>query len=1438
MISDSIITYRIISTDLSAMATRSTNLLKSGDGTLIYKRRHSLPVSAELEDVPVSSGTQSATAVRSSQRVIRSHYGVHANNEDVDNKTPDRKRPAEAQAPGSVPKRQRTIKTTASGQCVEWDAYCWLCHTEGSASDCCCELCPRLYHKKCLGMKTVVNCWVCPECEKVMKAENIDTRTKPLIAVDTLCLLLRNVILRMKYSQSEPFFRPVDCALLPRYTDYVYHPMDFSTLEKNVKKKAYGSTEAFVADVKWIVHNCIIYNGKKHRLTTVAKTVLKICRHETNEIEICPDCYKNSCTKPNMDWFCEPCLFPHKLVWAKMKGYPFWPAKVLQEQNGQVDVRFFGEHDRAWVPVSQVYLISEQYPVTATKLRKGFDVAKAEMHRHVEMLRERFGSFTFAALRTPYVLQDDKQGVSPGSSGVARSLPSSKLSKHRKNLLHMKRISDENGSRPAVKLVVKLSSSANKQPSVVSKTANAVKLRYSSIISTRRSSSAASSRSDTSVTKSAIAVITGCSKVTDCVVNVERVGSSNAAGGNGSTATNCTYKVSGTCLPEESAANTGIRKEQSEQNEADEPGHTESPEVDDVLLTNAVSNPDTTETEGDSENVSVNDAAAEAASPCQNHLITDSDAGEQSGAKCHAANDEVTVDRSDDSAAVVARDDNECNVVMCHQSNSPAPCTDFVISTDCVMTASSDELNTDSAKTSDEVLMDTSECSVQPSTIEAAKSTNVSEGNLLSDQLQVTSMCYDTCTLPSVPASASGLNAVVQSTVETSVHLSDCCTSEHDTGAGAKEECSESNDTLCEDVLEYLYSSHAQTASDSECVSESSRDLDINGVKLMSVDETDNANAAEKECCHTNVTVTGVLSTGTDLEGDKEHTPEISISTVCHVSQPMIASIATTTPLDSADIATSVPCSSPRFPFLEFLVTQSKQSAVNASASPLSTCVNTSLTVDSINSTAAAACDSTACSLAACLALSVSSTLSYSIARSGSSPLCQLSSLVSHVMSPDILPTSPSSHDSAVTASSSTDVSSCNAITTCCTSSATIASDVNSRMSTATAAAGLYASADICDRNPAELMIDGGSINTAETATTSANIDQHVAAEDCDGNDTTSLQSSMSLNILPTPSDAADSVPPSDCEPMTTGSPFCFSVAGYNFQKYKDMLQSATEKVLEQFCSDILNGAEGSAIRKHVQLEINRLKWEHAQEITEIQHNAAIAVAEQKLTLEQHHVAAIEELQNKLEDSKVAYAELHKKLTREKEFAVAETKKKQWCANCGKEAIFYCCWNTSYCNYPCQHEHWPRHQLTCAQTVDTGRNAETRDHSPQQQSSIRTGQQQVKNNGITAARQYLDGQSQQRQMSSMQMVRNQLRNQLPTPLWSPRDALDFRARAGVRFVPAAPHQRLISIADTTAIGGNSGQGIVLVRHNAGCSTAQLPMLPSSSFFLPPRVFMP
>lgn len=63
--------------------------------------------------------------------------------------------------------------------------------------------------------------------------------------------------------QAHYFFGPVDTKEFPHYREYVVYPMDISILEKNVKNKVYGCTEAFAADVKWIVHNSIVFNTGK-----------------------------------------------------------------------------------------------------------------------------------------------------------------------------------------------------------------------------------------------------------------------------------------------------------------------------------------------------------------------------------------------------------------------------------------------------------------------------------------------------------------------------------------------------------------------------------------------------------------------------------------------------------------------------------------------------------------------------------------------------------------------------------------------------------------------------------------------------------------------------------------------------------------------------------------------------------------------------------------------------------------------------------------------------------------------------------------------------------------------------------------------------------------------------------------------------------------------
>uniref|UniRef100_A0A7E4V0G7 MYND-type domain-containing protein n=1 Tax=Panagrellus redivivus TaxID=6233 RepID=A0A7E4V0G7_PANRE len=40
-------------------------------------------------------------------------------------------------------------------------------------------------------------------------------------------------------------------------------------------------------------------------------------------------------------------------------------------------------------------------------------------------------------------------------------------------------------------------------------------------------------------------------------------------------------------------------------------------------------------------------------------------------------------------------------------------------------------------------------------------------------------------------------------------------------------------------------------------------------------------------------------------------------------------------------------------------------------------------------------------------------------------------------------------------------------------------------------------------------------------------------------------------------------------------------------------------------------------------------------------------------------------------------------------------KKKQWCWHCENEAVYFCCWNTSYCSQQCQHDHWRTHRKYC-----------------------------------------------------------------------------------------------------------------------------------------------
>jgi len=130
------------------------------------------------------------------------------------------------------------------------------------------------------------------------------------------------------------------------------------------------------------------------------------------------------------------------------------------------------------------------------------------------------------------------------------------------------------------------------------------------------------------------------------------------------------------------------------------------------------------------------------------------------------------------------------------------------------------------------------------------------------------------------------------------------------------------------------------------------------------------------------------------------------------------------------------------------------------------------------------------------------------------------------------------------------------------------------------------------------------------------------------------------------------------------------------------LAESLKQNLGETF-ADVTEQENPEAVIKRLQLECEKLQWRHQQELAEVKHNADLVIMEMRQAMDQ--------------EKQKALIDVRKQADLDKQKAILEMKKKQWCAHCGNEAIFYCCWNTSYCDYPCQQAHWPTHMSTCTQ---------------------------------------------------------------------------------------------------------------------------------------------
>lgn len=131
----------------------------------------------------------------------------------------------------------------------------------------------------------------------------------------------------------------------------------------------------------------------------------KFCKDEIFNIETCAECFVKSNSKNDNGWFTKVCAKPHLLIWAKLSGYPYWPAKVMGLYDDVLGVQFFGEHERAFVPAKDCFLFSREDPNPVqpkTFRQQKFLSCVAEATEYIKNISAKFGQFYYAECRTPF----------------------------------------------------------------------------------------------------------------------------------------------------------------------------------------------------------------------------------------------------------------------------------------------------------------------------------------------------------------------------------------------------------------------------------------------------------------------------------------------------------------------------------------------------------------------------------------------------------------------------------------------------------------------------------------------------------------------------------------------------------------------------------------------------------------------------------------------------------------------------------------------------------------------------------------------------------------------------------------------------------------------------------------------------------------------------
>ncbi|XP_029357992.1 protein kinase C-binding protein 1 isoform X3 [Echeneis naucrates] len=1062
------------------------------------------------------------------------------------------------------------------------DFYCWLCHREGQVL--CCELCPRVYHAKCLKLPAEPEGdWFCPECEKITVAECIETQSKAMmmLTIDQLSYLLKFALQKMKqpgdhprlssrsphaastqrktFNWTEPFQKPVSLEQHPDYAEYIFHPMDLCTLEKNIKKKMYGCTEAFLADAKWILHNCIIYNGGNHKLTATAKVIVKICEHEMNEIEVCPECYLSACQKRD-NWFCEPCSNPHPLVWAKLKGFPFWPAKALRDKDGQVDARFFGQHDRAWVPLNNCYLMSKEIPFSVKKTKSIFNSAMQEMEVYVENMKKKFGVFNYAPFRTPYTPDNNFQMLLDPSNPSSTPVKSDKQEKIK--------LSFDMTASPKIPLARTMLSGPGVGGGSVGRRfplSDMPRSPMSTNSSAHTGSDGEQETADKSQVKATISQYSAGEDSMDCTVSPAPPRPGPAGSSLDSP------------KPFHSQA-SGLSKQEK------------APQTGSILNLNL----DRSKAEMDLKELSETVQQKQGTTP----VLT-------SPKRQIKSRFQLNLDKTIESCKAQLGIDEISVDVYKGVEHSDSEDSDKSETSDSEY-ASDDEQKTkdgQDAAPNDEAPKDPTKTKVK----DQSSPRQDKEGK-------------DDTLVPSESATADATSTALDTPSNEKINSDSEKESPEKTKASPASPAPRDKAHVKEEAKQPV----PVEDSDSE------REL------VIDLGEDQGGKDRKRSRKET--------ATVKDMPSGKSEGKALTPSTVPSENSAALSTPSSVSTQSSLAIPVNMVSFTTPSPATISLTTVSSATATPPSSSSSSL----ASTTPALKKQRPLLPRETVPVVQRAVVWNPTAKFQTSSQKWHMQKVQRQQQNQQPVATTQIQASSPRQGQSQVVTQAQT-----GNVSTAVSSSSAQQSSQSTRYQTRQAVKAVQQKdAPLSTSTSAVTLVSGSPASVAMMAASSLGA-------------ATSSSPVATDQYIPTAS--AD--------------------VAADIAKYTNKIMDAIKGTMTEIYNDLSKSTSGNTIAeiRRLRIEIEKLQWLHQQELSEMKHNLELTMAEMRQSLEQERERLVTEVKKQME--------------MEKQQAVDETKKKQWCANCRKEAIFYCCWNTSYCDYPCQQAHWPEHMKSCTQSA-------------------------------------------------------------------------------------------------------------------------------------------